>query len=125
MHFRLISIRGLQVKRNCVISLSSDENVPKNPIWDKIVKTSYSGQYYTFFGLKPTQNDVNHLTELNSFLKNFYIKAFFKEFQNYDFLLTCDKNDKNSNTKNLLFRALFNAVRSFTSICVGLMPKNI
>jgi hypothetical protein len=67
---QLISIRGVQVKNNFIISLGFDEKVPKNPIWDKIVKSSYSGQYYTFFGLKPTEIDVNYLTELNCVFKS-------------------------------------------------------
>ena len=46
------------MKNNHVISLSFTEDIPKNPFQYKIAKSRYSGQYYTFFGPKQTQNDV-------------------------------------------------------------------
>ena len=86
------------MKNNHVISLSFAENIPKNPFQDKIAKSSYSSECYTFFGTKPTQIDVIQLSIIFCILKHFS-----RLYKNYDFLLIYQKKDKNSNTENLIF----------------------
>ena len=53
------------MKNNHVISWSFTEDIPKNPFQYKIAKSSYSRQYYTFFGPKLAQIDVIQLIVLN------------------------------------------------------------